>query len=595
MNGENLEALATILPPMEPPTTNGSSAPNGHHQNGRIAPPNTTIAAEQYTSTPPPIATIDTRARYRRILIFFGSAILHFIWWDILVRRIPVAGAFAARSRPRRFRRWAHRFRLLALEMGGVLIKLGQFLSARVDVLPPEITNELQGLQDEVSAIPTDVVWYILQEELGDLSQRFAIIEKDPLAAASLGQTHRAWLWPQNGASELGDAVVVKIQRPQIEIIVQTDLDALQVVSHWVMRYGPIRRRANVPALMEEFAYTLWQELDYEGEVDNAERFAAIYANHTRVYIPAVYRLHSTKRVIVLENVEGIKINDVDSIVAAGIDPKEVAAIVFDAYFQQFFRASFFHADPHPGNIFIRPRTDLPWDPDQEEGRPFWLTFVDFGMVGHISPQISKNIYKIMVSVVQRNGNALTEAYNDLGFFLPSADLDRIAEAQETLLDRMWGRNLMDLAQPDPEEIKELGQEFRDVLFEFPFQVPQDFVYLGRAIGMMSGLMTALDPNINPWYLVEKYGKELIAEQQREDLNLEGILNLLRPYLAAPSRVNKILEDAEAGRLKLQSKPDKETLYRLQQVEKKVGQLSWSILGAASIVSAALLWKDRNK
>ena len=564
-------------------TNNGRFFGNGHHNGNRHLP----------SSLPAEADNVDTQVRYREILFFFGRLIAHFILWDIVVKRMPLLGGWTNRTRPQRFRRWSYRFRLLAVQKGGVLIKLGQFMSARVDILPPEVTEELQGLQDEVPPVPLPQIWATIQAELGDTSLRFAHIETDPLAAASLGQTHRAWLLPSNGTTERGEAVVIKVQRPHIEAIVKTDLEALRVVSRWLMRYGPIRRRANVPALMEEFAYTLWEELDYESEADNAERFARMYADHERVYIPAVYRQHSTKRVLVLENVEGLKVNDLVALEAAGIDPKEVAAVVFDAYFQQFFRESFFHADPHPGNLFIRPRTDIPWTSD-DGPRPFWLIFIDFGMVGHIRENVSDNLYKLLISVIQRDGSQLTEAYNNLGFFLPGSDLERIAEAQTILLERIWGRNLMELAQPDPQEVQELGQEFRDILFEFPFQIPQDFIYLGRAIGMMSGLMTSLDPEINPWYLIEQYGRQLMSEQ-RVEFTWETVLGLIRPYLATPGRVRKLLEDAEKGRLRLQTKPDRETLRRLERVEKRVGQLNWSVLGAAGIISAALLWRDRQR
>jgi predicted unusual protein kinase regulating ubiquinone biosynthesis (AarF/ABC1/UbiB family) len=540
--------------------------------------------------------TIDS-GRYRRILFFFTRVIAHLVWWDILGGRLPLARGQVRRSRPERFREWSRRFRRLAVEMGGVMIKLGQFLSSRVDVLPPEITEELQGLQDEV---PPEAPWRImavLQEELGDLSAHFTCVEEEPLAAASLGQAHRAWLRPADGAREVGEAVVIKVQRPNIENLVRTDLAALHVVARWAMRYGPIRRRANMPALMEEFARTLWEELDYRAEADNAETFAEMYANSACVYIPAVYRQHSTGRVIVLENVEAIKITDIAGMVAEGIEPKAVADCFFDAYFQQIFKAGFFHADPHPGNLFVRPRDDIPWN-GGDEPRPFWLIFVDFGMVGRVPELMGSNLRKVLVSITQRDTVQLTEAYRDLGFFLPGADLDRIAEAQGVVLDRLWGRNLLELTRPDPREMQEIGQEFRDILFDFPFQVPQDFIYLGRAIGMMSGLMSQLNPEINPWHQIEKYGQELLRSQATRELSSQSILALIRPYLTAPAQLQRVLAAAESGRLRVQSVPDRETLRRLDRLEKRLNQLSWSVLGAAGIVSAVLLYlrgKENNR
>lgn len=539
--------------------------------------------------------------RYLRILIFFGRVILHVIWWDLLVGRVPVVGTWARRTRPLRFRNWARKFRGLAIGMGGVMIKLGQFLSARVDVLPPEITEELQGLQDEVPAEDPAQMLTVAEKELGPLSARFSHIEETPLAAASLGQAHRAWLLPRNGTSDRGEAVVIKIQRPHIENIVRTDLSALRMVARWVMRYRPIRRRADVPALMDEFAVTLWEELDYDAEADNAERFATLYANNEQVYIPAVYRQHSTRRVIVLENVESIKITDVDGMTAAHIDPKEVAAVLLETYFMQIFKEGFFHADPHPGNLFVRPREDIPWEPRLDSdgnpiwGRPFWLIFVDFGMVGRVSDLIGENLSKLLISVTTRNAEQLTEAYNNLGFFLPGADLERITEAQAIVLDRIYGRNLLELARPDPDEMQELGEEFRDLLFDFPFQVPQDFIYLGRAMGMVSGLVSQLDDQINPWYFIEKFGQELIRGQEVRPFTLQTAVELIRPYLSTPGRIRRIIQDAERGRLRVQPVPDRETVRRQERLEKKLSQLSWSILGAAGMVSATLLYLQRKK
>jgi predicted unusual protein kinase regulating ubiquinone biosynthesis (AarF/ABC1/UbiB family) len=486
----------------------------------------------------------------------------------------------------------ARRFRRLAVTMGGVMIKLGQFLSARVDILPQEITDELKGLQDEVPPELPARIFAVLNEDLGDLSLRFASIEQQPLAAASLGQVHRAWLLPEVEGEERGAPVVVKIRRPGIENIVATDLSALHIVARWFMRYRPIRKRADVPALMEEFARTLEEELDYLSEADNAERFAALYAGSKNVYIPIVYREHSTKRVIVLEDVTTIKIIDMAGMEAADIDTKEVASMLLETYFNQIFKEGFFHADPHPGNLFVRPYPDELWDKEAHEKRPFWLIFVDFGMIGRVPELMGENLRKLLVSVTRRDSRALTEAYQDLGFFLPDADLDRITEVQGIILDRIWGRNLLDLAQPDPREVQELSREFRDLLYDFPFQVPQDFIYLGRAIGMISGLVSQLNPEINPWYYLEKFGRELISEQSVREITWQTAVEAIRPYLEAPEQIRRVLKMAESGRLKVHTIPDKENARRL---EKRLNQLSWSVLGAAGILSSTLLYLNRKE
>lgn len=532
------------------------------------------------------------RVRYRRITWFFARVIAHLIWWDLILRRIVPGRVLASRSQ--RWRRISYRFRLLAIEMGGVLIKLGQFLSVRVDVLPPEITEELKGLQDEVPPVASDAILAVVEEELGDLTDRFAKIEQEPLAAASLGQAHRAWLRRRNGQEGKGAAVVIKVQRPQIDELVRTDLAALRVVARWAMRYPPIRRRADMPALLDEFARTLWEELDYEREADNAERFAEIFADDEGVYIPFVYRRYSTGRVLVLENVEGIKIVDVPAIEAAGISRSEVATRLLDTYFRQIFKEGFFHADPHPGNLFVQPRLDLPWEP--EEGpRPFCLIFVDFGMVGHIEELMGENLRTVLAAVTQKDAWALTRAYQDLGFFLPSADLERIAEAQSLLLDELWGRNLLELSQPDPEEVQELTREFKDILFDFPFQVPQDFVYLGRAIGILSGISSLLDPTINPWYQVEKYGREVIQSREMRQVGWETVVHSLKPLVTLPAQLDRVLTAAEHGRLRFQTTPDTATRHRLERLERRLIQLQVSVLAAAGVVSGTLLYLNRKK
>lgn len=530
------------------------------------------------------------KQRYRRIVTFFARLIGSIIFWDLLVRRIPIIRWIPENNRLARYRVWSAKFRVLALEMGGVLIKLGQFLSARVDILPLEVTDELKGLQDEVPPVESVHMFDILHDELGNWHSMFEHIDPHPLAAASLGQVYRAKLLT-------GNDVVIKIQRPNIEYIVRTDLEALRVVAKWIMRYEPIRRRANVPNLMEEFAITLWEELDYKAEVANAERFADMYASNSQVYIPAMYKQYCTSRVIVQEDVESLKITDRAALEVEGIDPKEVADCLFNAYFQQIFEERFFHADPHPGNLFVRPRYDVTWEPKEEGalGRPFWLIFIDFGMVGRIPERVNNNLAQLLISVSQQDARALTEAYNNLGFFLPNADLERITEAQEEILERVWGRNLLELASPDPAEVEELGNMFRDLLFDFPFQIPQDFIYLGRAIGIVSGLVSSLNPTINPWYQIEKYGTRLFTSQATQQITRENVLSFLRPYLDTPRQVRRLIEVAENGRLRVQTKPSPQLLYRLERLDKRLGQLSWSVLGAAGILAATLLKIDKNK
>ena len=352
-----------------------------------------------------------------------------------------------------------------------------------------------------------------------------------------------------------------------------------------------------MPALLEEFARTLWQELDYRAEADNAEQFAAIHADNPRILIPRVYREHSTSRVVVLEDVEALKIGDTAALTAAGIDTKDVADLLLEAYFKQIFVAEFFHADPHPGNLFIRPQPAVA-DVPPDTGRTFQLVFVDFGMAVRLPKAMGESLRKVLIGVTQRDSNQLVEAYRDLGFFLPGADIERITEAHEAILDQIYGRNLLDLTQPAPREIEAIGREFRDLLFDFPFQIPQDFIYLGRALGMISGLVSMLDPHINPWRQIERYGQQLLrgqSLQQFRDKGLGSLLELVRPYLATPARIQRLLEEAEKGRLRVQLKSDRDAVRQQERLEKRIGQLAWSVVGAAGILSATLVYLERRR
>ncbi len=529
------------------------------------------------------------RQRYQRILRFFAGVIGQFILLDLLLGRLPIIGGWVRKSRTARLRGMARRFRALAVEMGGVLIKLGQFLSARVDVLPIEITQELAGLQDEVPAEPWSKIAAALNQELGDVSARFAMIEESPLAAASLGQAYRARLHLAEG----GHAVVLKVQRPGIEQIVGVDLDALRVVAKWTMRYGPIRRRANVPELMEEFAKTLWAELDYQAEADNAARFAQIFAEDDDVRVPKIYDQHSTGRVLTLENVEGLRIDDVDGIRAAGISTTVLAERLLDIYFKQVFRDGFFHADPHPGNIFVRalpPTTES----SAEESTPFQITFIDFGMMGNIQSVMSDNLQRILLAVAKRDAAALTQIYSDMGFFLPSADLDRITEAQEAVLARLWGRSLQEMARPSPAEIRELTDEFKDILRAFPFQVPQDFIYLGRAVGMLSGLTSQLHPDVNLWTQMEKYAVEIIGDEGFKLFDFDFLRTEIQDLLTVPIQVRRLIQLAEGGRLQVRSVEDPKAARRLDQLERHLGRLNQTVLVAAGLLGGVWLYNAGN-
>jgi predicted unusual protein kinase regulating ubiquinone biosynthesis (AarF/ABC1/UbiB family) len=524
------------------------------------------------------------RARYRRIVFFFARVILGLAVWELVLPRVGLAG-LAARTRSERLRRSAVRFRQLAIALGGVLIKVGQFLSARLDLLPDEITAELAGLQDEVPPERFEAIRVVAESELGvPLAARFGAFEEAPLAAASLGQVHRAELpaasadgaaatggGPSGAAS--GEPVVVKVQRPDMERLIATDLAALRTIGRWLQAYPPIRRRADVPALLAEFTEILNAEIDYLGEGRNAEIFAANFEHDPAVRVPRVVWSHTTRRVLTLENVQAIKITDYAAISAAGIDRAEVAARLFDTYLQQIFRDGFFHADPHPGNLFVAPGAD---------GADWRLTFVDFGMTGRLSPALRAGLREAAIAVGTRDSARLVRAYQTLGALRPQADLALLERAQNQLFARFWGKNMTELRALGPRELRALVSEFRELLYTLPFQVPQDMILLGRTVGILSGICTGLDPDFNVWDHLAPFAQELLAADAsgRWGFALDELGTLAGALLALPQRLERTLARLDAGELTMRAPQLDEQLGYLDQGLRRLG---------ASVIFAALL------
>lgn len=519
--------------------------------------------------------------RYRRILFFGVRLIFSFIWWEIILRRV-LGRRFVRRGTIARMQRFAREYRALAIEMGGVLIKLGQFLSARVDVLPVEVTRELAGLQDEVPPEPLGAILTVVETELGPIDQVFEFFEEDVQAAASLGQVHRARLI---GA----EPVVVKVQRPGIEVLIDVDLAAVRRVASWVGKYPPVRRRMNLLALLDEFARTLYEELDYLAEAHNAETFAANFAADPFIYVPAPYWTHTTRRVLVLEDVGSIKIVDFEAMEAVGINRAAVAQRLFRAYLQQVFYDGFFHADPHPGNLFVHP-LDRRADNGGLPGRPFLLVFVDFGMVGHITTATKRQLRELVIGLGTRDPARVVRAYERMGFLLPGADLELIERATSRVFDRFWGISMGELAQLDYDEMRDFADEFRDLLFAMPFQIPQNFIYLGRMFGILSGMATQLDPNFNIFAEAEPFARQLLSEEMAggwEELR-EQVSRWGRTLLGLPDQLHVVLNKSAQGSLEFRVGPDREWRQAMQRLDTGLGRLSWAVGGSALLLAGAI-------
>jgi len=521
------------------------------------------------------------RARYRRILRFALRHMLQAWWYELVLPRIGMS-RLAARGRSDGFRAVARRFHVLAVDLGGLMIKVGQFLSSRLDVLPPEITKELEGLQDEVPPVDFAAIRALAEAELGmPLERAYASVDPVPVAAASLGQAHRAVLAAVDAGDMGWSDVVVKIQRPGIDRVIDVDLSALRRVAGWLSRVSLVSSHVDLPALVEEFAHTSLDEIDYLHEAADAERFAESFAGDARVGVPAVVWERTTRRVLTLEDVTAIKVNDVAALRAAGIDPSSVAAEFAAVMFDQLFAHGFFHADPHPGNIFVTP---LAGDGD----RSWTLTFVDFGMMGEVSDTLRRGLRRLIIAVAARDAGRMVESIRDIGVLLPSADTAELERAMTQLFARFGGMGFAELQKVDPREFQDFAVEFGDLVRSLPFQLPENFLLIVRAISLTSGMCSALDPDFNIWDAVEPYAARLLRDERggmvqafaQEAFATAGILARL------PRRVDELATRLENGRLAVDSPKLDRRLRRLERVGRRVVA---AVLFAGLLIGGALL------
>jgi predicted unusual protein kinase regulating ubiquinone biosynthesis (AarF/ABC1/UbiB family) len=540
------------------------------------------LSSETAGRTDPGLGAGDTRARYRRILRFAAWNLAVTWWYELLLPRIGLV-RIANRSRPARMRRFAERFHVLAVELGGLMIKVGQFMSSRLDVLPPEITEELAGLQDEVPPVPFPAIRALAEAELGaPLDAVFASIEEVPLAAASLGQAHRAQLRPGDAADTGLQSVVVKVQRPGIGAIVDVDLAALRKVAGWLSRIRFVSTRANAPALVEEFAKTSLEEIDYHHEAAGAERFAVEFADDARVAVPAVVWERTTRRVLTLEDVTAIKITDSRGLLAAGIDPAEVAPVFAAVMFDQLFTNGFFHADPHPGNIFVTPVADT------ASGHPWKLTFIDFGMMGEVPPKARSGLRKLLIAAAARDGKGLVAAITEVGVLVQSADTAGLERAMTHLFARFGGMGFAELREVDPREFRDFGLEFGDVVRSLPFQLPENFLLIIRAMSLTSGVCSSLDARFNLWDSVEPYAAKLLRDERGnfvQDVAAQA-RDAASVAVRQPKRVDGLVTRLVDGSLSANVPRLERQLARLNRTAERAG---WGLVFGALLIAGAVV------
>ena len=456
-------------------------------------------------------------------------------------------------------------FRQALEELGPTFVKLGQVLSTRPDLLPPSYIAELRKLQDAVPAVPWEAIRDAITQELGRPPEEvFASIDPEPLGAASLGQVHAATLAD-------GTEVVIKVQRPNIQPTIATDLEILQALAPAAQR-TPEGKIHDFVAEADDFAYTLNNELDYRLEGRNADRFRANFAAEPLLHVPLVYWDYTTPRVLVLERIRGVKIDDVAAVEQAGYDRHQVAVNAARMVLKEVLEDGYFHADVHPGNFVVMP--------DEVIG------VMDFGRMGTLSDRDRTDAIGFYVAVMSVDPDGIVDGLVRMGAVDYEVDRKGFTRDIERVLQRYYAVSMGDI------RIQGLADVIMPIINRYHVRLPSNFGLLLQTLGMMQGVALTLDPDFDVWAFSEKYVRRVTRRLARPRQNWRQ--NVLRQgqewndlIANLPRAGNRLLEKAERGEL-LQIGP-KDTAPLMKQVDRLTTRLALSLLLAALTISLALV------
>ncbi|MBV6625069.1 MAG: AarF/ABC1/UbiB kinase family protein [Rivularia sp. (in: Bacteria)] len=408
-------------------------------------------------------------ARFYRLRPWLGWArattiVFNFIWFIFGLKWDDFRGV-AERNKLRR----AVQLRKILVSLGPTFIKVGQALSTRPDLIRKDFLEELVKLQDQLPPFDNAIALRQIQSELGhSIKEMFSELSPVPVAAASLGQVYR-------GRLHTGEEVAVKVQRPNLRPILSLDLYLMRWAAGWLAPWLPLNLGHDLTLIVDEFGTKLFEEIDYLNEGRNAERFATNFRNDPRVKVPAIYWRYTSTRVLTLEWLNGFKLTDTKSIIAAGLDPQQVIEIGVTTGLQQLLEHGFFHADPHPGNLFAMP-----------DGR---MGYIDFGMMDQLDETTKETLVDAVVHLINKDYADLAGDYVKLGFLTPDTDIRPIVPALEALLGDAINRNVGDF------NFKTITDEFSKLMYEFPFRVPAKFALIIRSLVTQEGIALSLNPN----------------------------------------------------------------------------------------------------
>ncbi len=398
--------------------------------------------------------------------------------WRVLWRALRVVLAFLRFALDLKWDQWLKRtaythraiqLRQLLTQLGPTFIKVGQALSTRPDLVQKEFLEELVKLQDQLPSFPTPIALHLIETELDcSVEEIFSELSPEPIAAASLGQVYR-------GRLHSGEAVAVKVQRPNLLPVITLDLYLMRWVAGWIAPWLPLNLGHDLTLIVDEFGTKLFEEIDYIHEGQNADKFAYNFRNDPTVKVPTIHWRYTTAHVLTLEWIEGFKLTDTERVKAAGLDTDRLIQIGVTSGLRQLLEFGFFHADPHPGNLFA-----------MADGR---MAYVDFGMMDQLEEPTKETLVDSVVHLINKDYVELAEDFVKLGFLVPSVNIWAIVPALEMILGDIIGESVGDF------NFKTITDRFSELMYDYPFRIPAKFALIIRSLVTQEGLALSLNPN----------------------------------------------------------------------------------------------------
>lgn len=459
------------------------------------------------------------------------------------------------------------RVRLFLEELGPTYVKMGQLASTRYDLIPADIIQELEKLQDNVPAFSYDEVKDIIEQELGmEMDQIFDTFTETPLGSASIGQVHY-------GILKTGEHVAVKVQRPNIVKKIKTDLEILQQLAvraehrlEWAANY-------QIKAIIDEFSKAILAELDYSVEGRNADKIARQFSDNPTIYIPSIYWNYSTKKVLTMEYVQGTKLNELVEINRKGYDAKVLAERVAHSIFQQILIEGFFHGDPHPGNVAALP-DDV-------------IVFMDFGMVGRLTPDMRMHFASLVIAMMRQSTDGVIKALSLMGTLPDDVDMQNLRLDVEDLRDTYYDVPLSQIS---------LGEAVNDLLSvanHHHIQIPTELTLVAKALITMEAMVEKLDPNISIIKIAEPFGRELLKERFHPKRLAEKLFNQWNEFEEVitdlPKQMQQLASITKKGKVPVELNIPRIEMF-LTKLDRVSNRLSFSIvLLAFSIIMVGLI------